>query len=651
MSNVLLLEKLENALSQLERAGKPSKLRYQTQVIEIGRRLMAEPDGVALLYQLAPRFEAAGLFLGTDWDQPNQLIPSLVPLTLETGEKNTVALDCLSQLRLLAIAQEKHQSDAIDATSAHEFITKVLAVNLKYVFHGADETSRIRLGSLAQGVSNLYHFLLEQIGYDKILSQLIHEIWRILTQRPIQVTPIKVMITQLATVLKKTKISLSEIPMGADRLISALYSPTNNCHDDPGLEVYLSRLASLDNITLQQEAGSFARAMHDVGLVSEYHAVLLRFLLEQNKTSFIPGALGLSRTGTDILDTYPQLIHALITEAIHPQTAQAIYGLALMLERGVLHASPIAPALWRQIQLSLSENNQSLLTKAFGNTLPPRVVLLSGAISVLGQPLGIAQGNNPTCQSARALSMWAYNDPDYLLHIVAQVARYDDLLMHFEGQPIYSSKLHAGLTSNSPLDTDPISVLLVPHLDKIYMEMGRICAGRGQDPHRWINPEYHGWWVGRDFIIAVDILDGKLINYENFIKQFYQSYHPFYNNNQSIVHPQPVGIAVTDSSANYIGWHAITLIRIALDQHGVMRCYFYNPNNDSGQNWGHGVLVSTHGNNERFGEASLPFEQFLSRLYIYHDDPVDVATGPCVSNETIQTVQKMAKLSWAKGRG
>jgi len=26
---------------------------------------------------------------------------------------------------------------------------------------------------------------------------------------------------------------------------------------------------------------------------------------------------------------------------------------------------------------------------------------------------------------------------------------------------------------------------------------GRRCADRPGDPHRWVNPEFHGWWSGR----------------------------------------------------------------------------------------------------------------------------------------------------------
>ena len=91
---------------------------------------------------------------------------------------------------------------------------------------------------------------------------------------------------------------------------------------------------------------------------------------------------------------------------------------------------------------------------------------------------------------------------------------------------------------------------------------GAAPTGEG-DPHRWVNPEFHGWWSGRGFRINVDVATGNLIDLDEFLRHFYASYHPFYNGNQPLIHPQPAGIAVTDSAARYIGWHAITILRVA----------------------------------------------------------------------------------------
>ncbi|MDG4812478.1 hypothetical protein P8629_05610 [Hydrogenovibrio sp. 3SP14C1] len=648
----LLQEKLESAIGRLERASLFAKLNFQTQVLELAGRMILLPGGVQQLYALAPRLDDAGLFYGTDWAEPGALLPRLVNNTLEQGSDPLVMLECMSELRLLAIANGEYSHEGVSVEQARHFLTQVLALNLNHLFGTANEALRTRLGKLGDGIQALFQYLLDHIGFDNILGSLIDEIWRILAQRPIQVGGVKTMVTQIALTLAQGVGDIGEARLGSDRLISSLFGPTQGCIDDPGLDAYYARLEAMDFPTLQQEAYGFSRAMHDVGLVSDYHAGYLRWLLQNDQSQLIPDALGLSSTGLDVLRTYQNLIHKLIEEVIYAQTAQTVYGLAMLLERGILYAPPIAPGLWRQLNLPLSEQTESALMAAYGDAVTPRVRLLSGVISLLGQPLGVGQGNNPTCQSARAISMWSYNDPDFLMHLIAQAARFDNIQMNFEGQPINSAELAAGLASNIPLDTDPVSIVLVPHLDRVYNAMGQACVGRGEDPHRWINPEFHGWWVGREFYIAVDVASGKLKNdYVSYLEQFYRSYHPLYNGNQPVIHPQPAGIAVTDSNAQFVGWHAIALLRVGLDQNDVMRVYFYNPNNDSGQNWGDDVVVSTHGFGERFGEASLPFPELASRLYIFHDDPIQVQTDIIeLPKEELDHVQDMALKSWAAER-
>jgi len=233
---------------------------------------------------------------------------------------------------------------------------------------------------------------------------------------------------------------------------------------------------------------------------------------------------------------------------------------------------------------------------------------------------------------------------------VAWAARDDEIIMHFEGQAISSMESLSGVATELPMDLDPVSLIVVPHLDRIYAEMGRRCIGREGDPHRWVNPEFHGWWSGRGFSINVDVATGQLSDIDNFIRHFYAYYHPYYNGNQPLIHPQPAGIAVTDSAARFIGWHAITILRASLDPSDVMRVYFYNPNNDSGQDWGEDVIVSTSGNGERFGEASLPFDRFASRLYIYHYDPLERVDTADVTSEEVENVKHYLHRSWGATR-
>lgn len=648
MSN--LPEKLDHCLLQLAQASSFAKARHRGHILDVGARLLQQEDGHECLYERVLDLEQAGLFVNTDWQSPHNLLAQLVPQTLNYADKQTVVLDCISQLRMLAYATGRSNSDAISQQQARDFLAKVLSLNLNFVLGHSDENLRNRLGGLVPAIGRLYRFILSKLGYETILSQLVDEVWNVLAQRPIQVQQAKTMVTQISIVIAQNDLSLGDAKLGTDRLVSALFGPTTGCMDDPGLEAYCARLEGMDRNALLQEASGFARAMHDVGLVSDYHACFLRWALKQDQGDIVPTALGLSNTGVDVLITYKQLVHSLIEHAIYPETAQSLLGLSMMLENGILFDAPVAPSLWRQLQMDLHPDVEAVLVQAFGSAVPAKTQLLAGVISLLGQPLGISQGNNPTCQSARAISLWALNDPDFLLNAIIQVVCKNNLCFNFEGLAINSASLLNGMTETPPLDTDPVSVVLVPHLDKLYMEMGRLCSDRGEDPHKWINPEFHGWYVGRKFMIAVDVLSGNLKDHQTFLEEFYSSYHPLYNGNIPVIHPQPAGIAITDSMGTFVGWHAVTIIRVALDQDHVMRVYFFNPNSDSTQNWGQGVMVSTSGKGERYGEASLPFDQFASRLYIYHDDNLSIGGEFALPMAEIQSVMAMAEQSWAEKR-
>jgi len=649
MTQPHLVARLEDAITALDEAPGFSKSTKVRRLYDTAKRIIQLEGGCALLERYIERIERAGVFNNTDYAQPQILVPSLSVHALKSPEADIVLIEALSDLRLLAVANGIYRHQAISAEQAHHHLTHILAVNLQMLFSVPTEAERESQGKLAQISRNLLQYLAQRVGYEHIIEQLIDEIWRILQQRPIQVDQIKQMVTQIAICQQNPEIDLGQSGHGADRLISSLYGATQASREDPGVDIYLQRLQTMDAPTLQYEATGFARAMHDTGLVSPYHAVLLRFVCD-NSDHLLSEALGLSSTGRDCLLTFIDLVRALIDKVVHPQSAQAIYGLSLMLERCILYQPAVAPSLWRQLSLKLSAAASQRLSLLFGDEPGPEARLLEGVLCVLGLPLGVGQGNNPTCQSARAISMWAYSDPDYLLQLVVSAARDDEVIMHFEGQAISSRDSVAGIAKELPMDLDPVSLILVPHLDRIYAEMGRRCIEREGDPHRWVNPEFHGWWCGRGFAINVDVATGKLHQLEDFLKKFYASYHPFYNGNQPLIHPQPAGVAITDSAMRFIGWHAITILRVALDQENVMRVYFYNPNNDSGQHWGDDIQVSTAGYSERSGEASLPFEQFASRLYIFHFDPLEPGRPEAVPLDVLELVSQRIIKSWGANR-
>nr|WP_296770973.1 hypothetical protein [Rhodococcus sp. (in: high G+C Gram-positive bacteria)] len=643
------LAQLDNATEALASAPDFSKNTKVRRVLDALHRVLTRPGGCAAVRDRAGALDQAGLFLGTDWAQPDILVPGFVGPSLRSGVIDTVVLEATSELRLCAIVAGEYQHPALSADDARRFLSQVLAMNLEVLFSPPSEAERVRLGRVAHLIRDLFGYVADQIGYASVLGELGEEIWRVLRQRPIQVDHVKAMVTRIAVYREDPDVDLGASGQGLDRLISALFGPTEACREDPGVDIYRSRLDAMDTEGLEFEARGFARAMHDTGLVSPYHATLVRFLIEHN-TYLLGEALGVSETGRTCLQRYPELVHCLINEAVHPESAQCLYGIALMLDRGILHQPPIVPSLWRQLALRLAPEVRGRLIDAFGPRPNPEARLLGGLLSMLGQPLGVGQGDNPTCQSARALSMWAYNDPDYLLQMLVWAARDDEIVMHFEGQSLSSKDSEGGVATVAPIDLDPVSQIVVPHLDRIYAEMGRRCADRPGDPHRWVNPEFHGWWSARGFNINVDVATGNLIDLDDFLRRFHASYHLEYNGGQPLIHPQPAGVAVTDSAARYVGWHAITILRVALDPDAVMRVYFFNPNNDSGQDWGDGVVVGTAGNGERAGEGSLPFEQFASRLYIYHTDPLEHGEPDRVPAADIERVIGYIERSWGADR-
>jgi len=339
-----LVKAFEDAVSRLAEVNAVEGVSPVFEVIEAAKPLVLSPEGLDAIYQSVPAIESAGLFGGSDWDFPQTLVPSLAARTVRHGEPTETLVECLSQIRLLAVAKGDYIHASISAEHAHHFLAQVMAMNLDLVVSDdLQESDRLRPDQLGHAVQNLYHFLLQHLGYENLLEHLVAEVWRILEQRPVQVEGVKHMVTQIAVCLEKPDALGGEVSDDALQLINALFSPTEGCREDPGFEVYSERLAAMDDATLMQEAIAFAQAMHNTGLVSAYMPVFIRYLRER-WNALIPTALGLSYTGADAFHCYPALIHRLIDDAVFPETSQCTYGLAMMLERGILYSPPVAPS-------------------------------------------------------------------------------------------------------------------------------------------------------------------------------------------------------------------------------------------------------------------------------------------------------------------
>ncbi|MFC4261164.1 hypothetical protein ACFOZ5_19255 [Marinobacter lacisalsi] len=641
------VQQFDVALADFARARRMDPKASSLVLLERARALMLVPGGFDALYRRVRALESAGIFGASDWARPAILQPALAKRSLREAGAVTTIVEASSEIRLLAVTLGDYFHPGISSEQARHFLTQVMALNLDLLSGQMSEADRERPEQLGLLVQQLYQYLIAHLGYESLLDSLVAEVWRLLDQGPVQVDSICDMIGQIAKCLYDPDIR-TRGTADATRLVRALFAPSLACAEDPGLAIYEQRLSEMDDVELSDEAASMARSMHDTGLASPYHAAMLRYLRSTGQDDLIPAALGLTMTGLDDFYCYNELVNALIDEAIYPETCQAVFGLTMMLERGSLFTPPVAQALWRQIKLTLSAETARTLTEAFGEDQPPRVYLLAGVLNLLGQPLGVGQGNNPSCQSAIGLSMWAANEADYLLQVLAWAARDNEVLTRFEGYQVSSKDLEVGLVKEAPVDVDPVSVVLIPHLDRLYGEMWRRCSDRDDDAHRWINPEFYGWWVNHEFLVVADIHTGEIRDYEGFVRCFYASYHPYFNGQMPLIHPQPAGIAVTDSAARFVGRHAITILRVGLSPTNEMRVYFFNPNNDSGQDWGQGIRCSTRGHGEFRGEASLPIAEFASRLYAFHYDPLETGDLTSVPEADVARVVALGLESWAR---
>jgi len=281
------------------------------------------------------------------------------------------------------------------------------------------------------------------------------------------------------------------------------------------------------------------------------------------------------------------------------------------------------------------------------STLDPKHILTADCLSILGQPLGVGQGWNPTCQSARGISLWSSHAPGKLLNMVENAAKSNSLSMRFEGTVIKSDEQVLGLVKELDYNLDAVSIVLVPHLDKIYNEMIRRAANRYDDPHKWVNPAMYGHWIPTGFISAYDYLTNSIKEYEKFIRTFYITHHPEYNGGNNLAYPNPVGIFLTSSTGKLIGFHAVSILRVQRVK-GQVRVFILNPNNEGRQRWQDDMRPTVAGNGERAGESSLPFHQFASRLYAFHFNQSDLEDLQSVDDEEVVKVTELAKNSWGE---
>jgi hypothetical protein len=178
--------------------------------------------------------------------------------------------------------------------------------------------------------------------------------------------------------------------------------------------------------------------------------------------------------------------------------------------------------------------------------------------------------------------------------------------------------------------------------------MMRRAALRGEDPHKWVNPALYGRWVPNSLISPFNLINQSVVGYEDFLRLFYATHHPSYDEGHDLVYPNPVGLLITNVHGRFLGYHAVSIQRVAEDDEGKIRVYFFNPNNEGRQNWGKGVEPSVVGHGEIPGESSLPFDHFAAHLYAFHYNKMEVGSPDAVPKEIVTEVTTHAKEGWGE---
>ena len=592
----------QKAFQQLLQAPLLSKRLFQEMVLNDALDLLKEPNGFNKIYQYAPLFDQAGLFLGKPWEDVKKLDATLVRGTLHAGGTTAVA-ESLSDLRILAIARGDYVHPEMTSYEATEFLTKVLALNIDLLIMKETEENRVKQLYKDEQASELLHFISEHCFSSRVFENLYQEVNNLAIQRPIVTNKI----LKLIASAKKLAGSSDETTSKLINYEKAVYSPSDMATGP--LESYEQKLNTCSDELLTKEAQQFQFTMLQTGLVSPYHVVLLHYL-NNEKPYLLKELLAVDDNARASLQSNFSTISSLISSSVTIKTRRSIYGLLRFLQRDIFTPELIkeledlmkAPIL-DKIENSLSMVHQLASKEAL------HALLISEMVNILGTPLGIGQGFNPTCQSTRAISYWAQKEPVLLLKMLNHFLRRGTISFTFEGREI-STKTLSPVPLEDTVNIDAISLLLVPHLDAIYFELLTLADGRGQDAHKWINPAFHMTGVWQGFSDVYSDLE--------FQTNFRRYYHPLFNPNVNLGLPQPAGITIYNRSGQVLGAHAILIQRVAADPSGIIRVYFYNPNNDSLQIWGKSIQTSVTGNGELEGESSLPFEEFITFLYAYH---------------------------------
>ncbi len=630
-----LLDQYQSALP-LTKELKRKKLLSQADI------LASSEEGLQLLYEQIPVLSENGLFDDTVWASPKGLVPSLISGTL-LGSYPSNIFEVLSELRLLALSKGDLKMENIEQSWAIDFLKEAIVENFDLAY---EDFKHPRWGvyqpSDLKKIKTLFSFLLQYVPLDSLKKKLLNEIETLTAHRPIVTNKVEQIIIAVHDHIDLDPAEDTDRRLMVFTEIFFRYPPGKWEH----------LFAKWGSRKLKMECERCGKDMAETGLVSQFHLALLQHITKE-KSDLIPRCLSLNPHGIAEFNRHKEDVVSIIQEFITLANRQSVYGLRKVLERSLLSRKLIFHALERLKSINIHPEiaERLVIGNMSGYEATPKQLLMGGIYALLGQPLGVRQGNNPTCQSARALSMWSRHDPGKLINMLIDAASTNNIIFRYEGDLIESAEVLQGVADRIDFKLDYVSIVLVPHLDRIYNEMMKRASMShiGKDPHISVNPAFYGHWIQTGFVSAYDPLVASIVNYEDFVGIFYASYHPEYNGGHSLAYPVPLGIFITDTTGKMRGFHAISLLRVQKDAKEEWRCYFFNPNSEGPQDWGLGIRPTVASNGELAGESSLPFAEFVSRVYAYHYNQLQLGDKHIhIPQEIITNVKRLAKESWGR---
>ncbi|HBP17184.1 MAG TPA: hypothetical protein DEA08_05225, partial [Planctomycetes bacterium] len=393
--NATALAEFDRLLGELPRAGARARPPTLQRLLALAAHLLESEAGVEALAERGGAIEEAGFFRDTAWADPSRLLPPLVRSGL-LAEGPTGTTESLSELRMLALAQGRCRSERASAEEAAAFLEAalVLCLDLLFPVRGTEASRDPTPGR--RRAERLCAYLGRAFSLEGLLGVLTVEVEQVLSQRQIQLERVHELLDQAE------RVPLSEgraRPERLERFLRARSGPTplSERHRDP--EAYRAALAQLGQQERCVEARALGRSLRMTGLACPQHAVLLGEHFAESET--VELALRLNAPGQVELARQQRLFQRLVRECVRPATAGSLYGLARVLEAGLLSRPEVEAGLRRLFALELAPSVTARLRARFGDEADLSAHLIAGAVNVLGQPLGLGQGNNPTCQSAR----------------------------------------------------------------------------------------------------------------------------------------------------------------------------------------------------------------------------------------------------------